>query len=61
MRSKWAYKIERAKPPVFSKAQSKAEFINEILNRRGLDGWELVNVIPMPGSGETHLYFKRPF
>ncbi len=60
MRSKWAYKVERVKPGAFASTSTRMEQISDALTRRGLDGWELVNVIPMPSVGETHLYFKKP-
>lgn len=37
------------------------EELNEKLDERGKDGWELVSVIPFPPTGLRSLfYFKRP-
>ena len=60
MRSKWSYKVEIVSPPVFARSKTKAEFIADILNRRGLEGWELINAPITPMTTELHLYFKRP-
>ncbi len=61
MKTKWSYRLERVKPATFANAEARAEQINDALNRRGLEGWELVDVIYAPmTSAETHLYFKRP-
>ncbi len=61
MKTKWVYKLERVSPPAFARAQALDELIEETLNRRGLDGWELVNALETPLSGAVSLYFKRPF
>jgi len=60
MRTKWAYKVETIKPPVFANLESKAEFIADILNRRGMDGWELVSAPTVPAAAYFQAVFKRP-
>ncbi len=61
MRTKWAYKIERIKLPVFSGTETKNRIVEETLNRRGLEGWELVHGLPsLEEIGGTCFYLKRP-
>jgi len=61
MKTKWTYKIETIRPPVFAKSTTKAEFVTEVLNRRGLEGWELCQVVAPPTrSAVIWLYFKKP-
>lgn len=59
MKHKWLYKVERMEPPVFANAQKRAELQEEALNRHGLDGWELVNIVPIVRSGTINAYFKK--
>jgi len=54
---KWEYKVERIKPAIFGTADKQNAQIEERLNRLGLEGWELVNVV-MYGQ-MRHLYLKR--
>ncbi len=63
MQSKWTYKVETIKPPVFAKMETKAEYIADILNRRGLEGWELINAPSLPMASYFHYFqviFKKP-
>lgn len=60
MRTKWTYKIERVKFPLFSSVESKNKVIEEALNRRGLDGWELVHGLPSTDGVSMTFYLKRP-
>ncbi len=60
MKTRWNYKIEIVRPPVFARAKTKADFIATILNEHGQQGWELVNAPTTPVATELHLYFKRP-
>jgi len=61
MKTKWTYKVEFVRPPVFAKNDTKAEFIMDVLNRRGLEGWELINAIDNPrNTAALQLYFKKP-
>lgn len=48
--TKWEY----ASVPVLSHATK------QILDTWGADGWELVQMIPVPGSDNLVAYFKRP-
>lgn len=58
MREKrWEYKVERIRPAIFGTADKQNAQIEARLNRLGLDGWELVNVI-MYGQ-QRHLFLKR--
>ncbi len=59
MKTKWTYKVETIKPPVFAKPSTKKEYIADILNRRGLEGWELISA-PTMLQAEFYFYFKRP-
>ena len=61
MKTKWTYKVETIKPPVFAKSTTKAEFIADVLNRHGLEGWELISAPTLAPAAELQFYFKRPF
>lgn len=54
---KWEYKVERVKPAIFGTTDKQNAQIEERLNRLGLEGWELVNVV-LYGQ-QRHLYLKR--
>jgi hypothetical protein len=61
MKTKWVYKVESIQPPVFAKPSTRREYINEVLNRRGLEGWELINAPTIVQTSVMQFYFKRPF
>lgn len=48
--NKWEYFVA----PILSHAAQ------QILNNYGSEGWELVSVVPTPGSETSVGYFKRP-
>lgn len=50
MSTQWEY----ASVPVLSHAAK------QILDSWGVDGWELVNVVPGPNPDSLVAYFKRP-
>ncbi len=52
----WEYRVET----IGSMFGTKDEFIQEVLNEWGEDGWEAVNVFTPYGSGKITLVAKRP-
>lgn len=60
MKTKWTYKIVNVRPPVFSKPSTRTAYIEDVLNRRGLEGWELVNAPTLVQTSSLQLYFKKP-
>lgn len=47
---KWQYKVETVKISAFSKTENQDAQIQERLNRLGMEGWELVNMVVGYGS-----------
>jgi len=60
MKCKWTYKVEFFRPPLFGRNPARAEAITEVLNRAGLEGWELCQVVDPARSAAIWLYFKKP-
>ncbi len=60
MRTKWTYKIERIKYPMFANMETKNDIEEEALNRRGLEGWELVQALRSVDGTSMNFYLKKP-
>jgi len=54
---KWQYKVETVKPNMFSGQDKQDQFVQERLNRLGMEGWELVSVKPY--GHYAQFFFKR--
>ena len=54
---KWQYRVESVKTGAFSSPQKNDEIIQERLQRLGMDGWELVNVVVI--AQYMRLFLKR--
>lgn len=57
---RWNYRVEMIKPGVFKKQGEKNQEIEERLNRMGMEGWELVEVITSSGAYPQY-FFKRKY
>jgi hypothetical protein len=58
MTTNWEYRVEQ-----FNNIPEDVKKLNEVLNKLGADGWELVQVTgPIGASGAVgnKFYFKRP-
>ncbi len=55
---RWQYKTLQLKTPAFSTVDQKAEQIDEMLNRVGLEGWELVSITH--DSMHMWAFLKKP-
>lgn len=53
---RWEYKVEELKPG-FLYRNMQPEHLAETLNREGVQGWELINVVAMGASMKA--FFKR--
>lgn len=61
MADKWTYKLERLRMPLFATGNKRTEIIEEVLNRKGLEGWELAGAAHAEKGIYVYLYFKKPF
>ncbi|PHR92973.1 MAG: hypothetical protein COA69_06550 [Robiginitomaculum sp.] len=61
MQNKWKYKVIRIKTPTFAKAEVKAEVQQDALNRLGMEGWELVDILIGAHETSPQYYLKRPY
>ena len=52
----WEYRVQT----IGSMFGTKDEFIQEVLNEWGEEGWEAINVYTPYGSGKVTLVAKRP-
>lgn len=46
---RWSYRVETIKAGTFKKQKEKNRDIEERLNRLGMEGWELVNIVAVRG------------
>ncbi|VAV89343.1 hypothetical protein MNBD_ALPHA06-1764 [hydrothermal vent metagenome] len=60
MKIKWSYKVEDVTPPLFSGSKTRNKIIEETLNRRGMEGWELVKTNASSDGMSVTIYLKRP-
>jgi hypothetical protein len=60
MKERWSYKVERVKLPLFSGVEANNKVVEEALNRRGQEGWELVHSLPSNDWTSMSLYLKKP-
>ena len=58
---KWKYKLAVVKMPTFAQEEEKLSVVENKLTRFGMDGWELVQVVTVPGHNKTHLYMKQAY
>ncbi len=56
---RWKYKAVQLKTPAFSTVEKKAEEIEEMLNRLGLEGWELTSITH--DSMHMWAFLKKPY
>jgi len=56
--TKWDYKTLRIKPGLFGSFDFEA--VDDSLRREGMQGWELVNALPLGTLQPILLFFKRP-
>lgn len=61
MQPKWKYKVVAMKTPTFAKAADKLRMHQETLERLGMEGWELVQVLVVHGDMQPKFYLKRPY
>lgn len=60
MADKWTYKVERLRMPMFSMGGKRTEIIEEVMNRRGLEGWEFAHAVHSERGFYVYLYFRKP-
>ena len=54
----WSYQVVDIKPDFLGR-QNKPEQLQEVLNRQGAQGWELVGIIPGGTWVQKRLLFKK--
>lgn len=57
MNNRWNYLTVEMKPSIWG--TQKAEVLQEELNKRGREGWELVNIIVTHWASPVLLVFKK--
>ena len=57
MSANWTYKVIDVKPKSML-GTLNAEYMQDILNQQGMQGWELVNVVQL-AVNQASLYFKK--
>ncbi|MBL1431649.1 MAG: DUF4177 domain-containing protein [Robiginitomaculum sp.] len=60
MRNRWSYKVEHIKYEMFTNRETRNSNIEDTLNRLGMEGWEMVEVMTSPGGSGLDFYLKRP-
>ncbi|KFN44768.1 DUF4177 domain-containing protein [Arenimonas oryziterrae] len=57
--SRWQYLVLDLRMKLFDSQATQLQRVQDELNRLGLQGWELVSLIPMPGAFVQRATFKR--
>ena len=57
MSANWTYKVIDVKPKSML-GTLNAEYMQDILNQQGMQGWELVDVVQL-AVNQASLYFKK--
>ncbi|HMB57385.1 MAG TPA: DUF4177 domain-containing protein [Arenimonas sp.] len=57
--TRWQYQVVDIRLKIFGNGKQHAERLQEELNRQGLQGWELVSLLPLPGTLCYRASFKR--
>ena len=58
MSQRWSYQVIDIKPDFLGR-QNKPEQLQEVLNRQGAQGWELIQIIPGSHWVQKRLLFKK--
>ena len=58
MSQRWSYQVIDIKPDFLGR-QTKPEQLQEVLNRQGAQGWELIAIIPGSTWVQKRLLFKK--
>lgn len=60
MAERWTHSVERLRMPMFAMGNKRKEIIEEMLNRKGLEGWQLAGAAHTEKGFYVYLYFKKP-
>ncbi|MCF6293992.1 MAG: DUF4177 domain-containing protein [Robiginitomaculum sp.] len=60
MRNRWSYKLEHVKYEMFTSRETRNANIEDTLNRLGMEGWEMVEVMTSLSGAGLDFYLKRP-
>ncbi|MGH8078682.1 MAG: DUF4177 domain-containing protein [Lysobacter sp.] len=59
MSQRWIYQVIETKPDFLGR-QNTPEPLQDVLNRQGAQGWELIGFIPGSTWVQQRLIFKKP-
>jgi hypothetical protein len=57
---KWEYSTEMVSPPIKADVRPSVPELEQFLNARAKDGWELAALTPLPDTTWIVAVFKRP-